>query len=85
MIINTILKVIKETYEEILELLADGLQKKVYTLEFNRNMKPSEIENKMNEVLNYNQIYEKAEYLSVEIASRIDELRKELTKQALTS
>jgi hypothetical protein len=78
-----ILKIIDESYEQILTFLADILQKKVYTLEFDRNVKPSQIEDKMNDILNYNKIFEKARYLSTEIAARVDGLRKELTKQSL--
>lgn len=78
-----ILKNIDESYEQILTFLAEILQKKVYTLEFDRNIKPSQIEDKMNDILNYNKIFEKSRYLSTEIASRVDELRKELIKQSL--
>lgn len=78
-----ILKNIDESYEQIFTYLADILQKKVYTLEFDRNVKPSQIEDKMNDILNYNKIFEKTRYLSTEIASRVDGLRKELTQQSL--
>lgn len=78
-----ILKNIDESYEQIFTFLADILQKKVYTLEFDRNVKPSQIEAKMNDILNYNKIFENTRYLSTEIASRVDGLRKELTKQSL--
>ena len=74
-----IIKIAKINYEEMLELLANGLKKKVYTFDFNKNMKYSEIENKLYEILNYNQISKKAQYLSSEISTRIDKLRKELT------
>lgn len=78
-----ILKNIDESYGQIITFLADILQNKVYTLEFDRNVKPSQIEDKMNEILNYNKIFEKTKYLSIEIAARVDELRTELTKQSL--
>ena len=74
-----IIKIAKINYEEMLELFANGLKKKVYTFDFNKNMKFSEIKNKLNEILNYNQISKKAQYLSSEISTRIDKLRKELT------
>lgn len=78
-----ILKNIDESYGQIITFLADILQKKVYTLEFDRNVKPSQIEDKMNEIFNYNKIFEETKYLSTEIAARVDELRTELTKQSL--
>jgi len=74
-----LIKIAKINYEEMLELFANGLKKKVYTFDFNKNMKSSEIKNKLNEILNYNQISKKAQYLSSEISTRIDKLRKELT------
>ena len=46
-------------------------------------MKPSEIIAVLEDVLTFKQIYEKVEYLSTEVASKLDELRKELAKQVL--
>ena len=74
-----IIKIAENNYEEILELFVKGLKKKVYTFNFNKNIKSSEIENKLDEILNYNQISKKTQYLSSEIFTRIDKLRKELT------
>lgn len=74
---------IDATYEEILNILISILQTRKNKIEFNRSIKPSEIEDKMNDVLNLNRILEKTNYLSTEMASRIDGLRKELTKQVL--
>lgn len=79
-----ILKRIENDYEKILELLVDSFHKKVYTFEFNGNMKPSEIEDKIFEMLNYKKISEISIYLSEDVALRIDELRKELIKLILT-
>lgn len=79
-----IIKTIDHYYEEILTSLADILQKKIYTVEFERNIKPSEIDAKINEIFNVDDISENTKYLSTDVASRIDELRKELTKQILT-
>ena len=77
---SDILNKIEKTYVGILDLFVDGLHKKVNTIELNRNMKPSEIEGEVNNLLNYNQISKKIEYLSTEVAPQIDDLRKELIK-----
>ena len=79
-----IIKTIDNYYEEILASLVGILQEKVYTVEFERNIKPSEIDTRINEIFNVDNISENAKYLSTDVASRIDELRKELTKQILT-
>lgn len=81
---DEIIENIEKTYEEILKLFADGLQNKVYNFEFDRNMKTSEIEKKINIVLNYNEIVVKTEYLATDLTSKIDELRRDLVKQFLT-
>lgn len=78
-----IIKDIDATCEEILNNLISIIQTKEYKIEFNRNIKPSEIEDKMNDVLNLNRFSEKTNYLSTEVASRVDGLRKELTKHVL--
>lgn len=78
-----IFKTITENCDEILNILASILQRKEYIIEFNQNIKPSEIEDKMNDVLNFNRISEKTNYLSTKVVSRVDGLRKELTKQVL--
>ena len=78
-----ILKMIKKPYEKILALLADSFHKKEYTIEFNRDMKPSEIEDEMKKILNYEKIFNQSIHLSTDVASRIDELRRDLTKQIL--
>lgn len=80
---SDILKNIDEACDELLNVLVDILQQKEYIIEFDRNVKPSEIESKMNDVLYFNRISEKTDYLSTEVASRVDGLRKELTKQVL--
>lgn len=80
---SEILKMIEKPYEKIFELLADIFHKKVYSIEFNRNMKPSEIEEKMEKMVNYEQILDQSTYLSTDVASRIDELRRDLSKQIL--
>ena len=79
-----ILKMIEKHYVKILELLADGFHKKSYTFELNRNMKPSEIEDEIGKIFNYEKITEQSMHLSTVVASRIDELRKDLSKQILT-
>lgn len=78
-----IIKMIEKSYEKILKLLADIYHKKSYTIELNRNMKPSEIEYEIEKMLNYEEIAEQSTYLSTDVASRIDELRRDLSKQIL--
>ena len=78
-----IIKKIEANYEGILENLSDVLKKKVYTFEYDRNVKPSKLEADFKDVLNYSKISEKINYMSTEVASRIDNLRTELTKQIL--
>ncbi|NPE29208.1 hypothetical protein HNV12_14855 [Methanococcoides sp. SA1] len=46
-------------------------------------MKPSEIEEEIYEAFNYNKIRNKAEYISIEVKKRVDDLRKEITIQVL--
>lgn len=79
-----IIKIIDKGIQEILELLSDALKKEIYNLEFNRNMKPSEIENKIYGITNYTLILEKAKILSTDTASRVDGLRSKLFEMVLT-
>lgn len=81
---SSVIKTIEKTYQEILELFTDSLQKKVYELELNQNMKPSEIKNEITEILNYNQIYKKVQFMSTKASYSVDELGNELMKQFLT-
>ena len=78
-----ILKMIEKPYGKIFRLLASIFHKKIYAIELNRNMKPSEIEDKMEKILNFEEIFEQSIHLSTDVASRIDELRRDLTKQIL--
>lgn len=78
-----IIKTIENNYEGILEYLSAVLKKKVYTLEYDRNVKPSKIEVDFKDVFNSGKISEKINYMSTEVASRIDSLRTDLTKQVL--
>lgn len=81
---SALLKNIKTSYEEMLSFLADILKNEGYTIDFHKDIKPSEIEHEIYEIFNFNMILEKAEYLSTEVVNKIDELRKDLAKQILT-
>lgn len=80
-----IFQIIENNYQEILEILADSLHNKVYNLEFDKNMKPSEIEGKIFDIFNYDQILEKVEILSSEVSIRVEKLIKKLTELNIIS
>lgn len=79
-----LIKTIDMTIEEILELFSDALKKKSYHLEFERNMKPTEIQNKIYVITNYTPILTKVQYLSTEVASSVDGIRSKLFELVLT-
>lgn len=81
---SEILKNIDTNIQDILELLSDALKKKVYNLEFERTMKPTEIQNKIFIITNYTPILEKAKYLGTNVAARVDGLRSKLFELVLT-
>lgn len=81
---SEILKNIDTNIQDILELLSDALKKKVYNLEFERTMKPTEIQNKIFTITNYTLILEKAKYLGTNVAARVDGLRSKLFELVLT-
>lgn len=81
---NEIIKIIDNNIQETLEILSDALKIKAYNLKFDRDMKPSDIENKIYEITNYALIRKKVEYLSKDVALKVDGLRSKLFELVLT-
>lgn len=79
------LELVDKNCGEIFDYLYDALNKRVYKLDFNSDMKTSEIQDSVDALINLNQMREKAEYCSTEVAKRVDDLRKELFMQILTN
>lgn len=78
-----LLKNIEISYEDMLSSLVKVLKSKPHTIDLHRDIKPSEIEHEINELFNLNKILERSKYLSTEVTSKIDTLRKDLAKQIL--
>ncbi|WMW25776.1 hypothetical protein RE474_03390 [Methanolobus sediminis] len=78
-----IIYIIAQNNNDLLNLFYEGLNSKINQVEFNSDMKPSEIETYIYDALNYTQMRDKAEYMSTDIRKRVDDLRKEIAVHVL--
>lgn len=74
---------INQNYHDLRSLFYEGLNATIDNYEFNRDMKPSDIENYIHEALNYKQMLDKAEYMSTDLRKRVDNLKKEIAIHVL--
>lgn len=76
-------EILQSGYIELIQILYDTLKKEYLKFSFTRDMKPSQIENIIQNNLNQNLLEEKSADHSTEIRKRIDNLRKELNLKIL--
>jgi hypothetical protein len=75
---SQILPNIEENLNEILSLFRKAIRKKSYEFEFKKDTKISEIENKLDEILNLNKVNSKAGSFSTDIMPKIEIIKKNL-------
>jgi len=80
---NEILREINRIYQEIFNAFYEGIKRKTYEFDFNREVKASEIETELYKLVNFDVIMERVEYLSKNITPRLENLISKLFEYSL--